>query len=137
MNDNKESDHRADVIDLAALSRPARRVVDIFDRLSKGQMPEPGSLDEALADLDAAPHPPGQLGADIDLLASGGKGGTRQNVLGAIERLRRITTVQPEAPGATVKRWRARPRQRRTRTRRKTPGQLQLPGIDDPKDATS
>ncbi len=124
----RKSTHHAEVIDLAALSRPARRVVDIYDQLTAGKAPKPGVLDQALSDLDAAPHPTGQLGEDINLLASGGLGGTRSSVIAAIERLRRIATVQPDQVPPKAKRRGKRRRKGRTRTGEH---QLQLPGITD------
>ena len=63
------------VIDLAAISQPARKVVAIYDDIAAGSRPEPGALDEALQNLDAGPRPPGRLGADIAMLASGAPGG--------------------------------------------------------------
>lgn len=120
------NNNEAEVIDLAALSRPARRVVDIYDQLTNGRPLKPGALDDALSDLDAAPHPAGQIGHDIELLASGGVGATREGVVSAIERLRRISTVQSEA-APTLRRWKAGPRHRRTP---RNDGQLQLPGMD-------
>ena len=129
------NDQDAEVIDLAAISRPARRVVEIYDQAKRGRTPKPGQLDDALCELDAIPHPPGQLGADIALLTSGGIGGTRQHVASAIERLRKISTVQPKpAPAQRVKKWKPRRRQPRSP---KTIGQLQLPGIEPDTGAAS
>ena len=116
------------VIDLAALSQQARRVVAIYDDIAAGSRPEPGALDEALKHLDAAPRPPGQLGIDIAMLASGAQGASRQSALAAIERLRRVGKFNPTPP--TSRRWRPRARQRRNR--RADTRQLQLPGFDLP-----
>lgn len=117
------------VIDLAAISERARKVVDLYDDIAAGSSPEPGALDEALQSLDAGPRPPGQLGIDIAMLASGGQGASRQSALAAIERLRRVGKVNPTPP--TSRRWRPRTRQRRDRRRADT-RQLQLPGFDLP-----
>lgn len=117
------------VIDLAAISRQARRVVAIYDDIAAGSRPEPGALDEALQNLDAGPRPPGQLGIDIAMLASGAQGSSRQSALAAIERLRRAGRVNPTPP--VSRRWRRRPRQQRDRRRADT-RQLQLPGFDLP-----
>lgn len=124
------------VIDLADISKRARKVVEIYDGLASGGRPEPGLLDAALHELDAGPRPPGQLGNDIALIASGGKGANKQSAVSAIERLRRITTVKATPP--TARRWRPRARQRRNRQRADT-RQLQLPGFehhDNPKEAS-
>ena len=127
------------VIDLADISQRARKVVEIYDGLASGDRPEPGVLDVALHDLDAGPRPPGQLGSDIALIASGGKGANKQSTVSAIERLRRITTVRSTPPTPpTARRWRPRTRQRRNRQRADT-RQLQLPGFEhhnNPKEAS-
>jgi hypothetical protein len=117
------------VIDLAAISQRARKVVAIYDDIAAGSRPEPGALDDALQNLDAGPRPPGQLGADIAMLASGAHGASRQSALAAIERLRRVGNVNSIPP--TSRRWRPRTRQRRDRRRADT-RQLQLPGFDLP-----
>ncbi len=123
------------VIDLADISQRARKVVEIYDGLASGDRPEPGALDAALHELDTGPRPPGQLGSDIALIASGAKGATRASAASAIERLRRITSVKPMPPAA--RRWRPRARQRRNRQRADT-RQLQLPGFEShgPKEAS-
>lgn len=124
------------VIDLAAISQRARKVVDLYDDIAAGSSPEPGALDEALKHLDAGPRPPGQLGIDIAMLASGAQGASRQSALAAIERLRRVGKVNPTPP--TSRRWRPRARQRRDRRRADT-RQLQLPGFglpEGPKEAS-
>ena len=115
-----------EVIDLAAIARPLERVMEIFDRLSRGQVPVPGSLDDALAALDDGPRPPGQLGDDIAVLVSGGAGHSRSEVLAAVDRLRRISLLQSEPPVAAV------PQPRRPQPKRAaTPGQLEIPGLGD------
>ena len=117
------------VIDLAAISQRARKVVALYDDIAAGSTPEPGALDEALQKLDTGPRPPGQLGSDIAMLASGAHGASRQSALAAIERLRRVGKVNPAPP--TARRWRPRARQRSNRRRADT-RQLQLPGFDLP-----
>ena len=117
------------VIDLAAISQQARRVVAIYDDIAAGGRPAPGALDEALHELDGGPRPPGRLRIDIALLASGAQGASRQSALAAIERLRRVGNVKSMPP--TPRRWRPRARQRRDRRHADT-RQLQLPGIDLP-----
>lgn len=124
------------VIDLADISQRARKVVAIYDDIAAGARPTPGALDDALHDLNSGPRPHGRLGSDIALLASGAEGADRQRALDAIERLRRVSSVNPEPPAA--RRWRPRARQRRDRRRADT-RQLQLPGFEaaeSPKDAS-
>ncbi len=117
------------VIDLDAISQRARKVVAIYDDIAAGSRPEPGALDDAPRDLDTGPRPPGQLGSDIALLASGAQGVNRQRALAAIERLRRVSTMNP-AP-LTSRRWSPRARQRRDRRRADT-RPLQMPGFEQP-----
>ncbi|MEZ5278975.1 MAG: hypothetical protein R2770_00750 [Acidimicrobiales bacterium] len=110
----------AEVIDLVRLAEPARQLVAIYDSIGQGTRPAPGRLDQVLRRLSAMPRPPGQLGADIELLASGGDG-DRARVVDAIERLRRISQLRPRP---AVKARRAR-----LPTGPSTSDQLQLPGI--------
>lgn len=124
------------VIDLADISQRARKVIAIYDDIAAGTQPAPGALDDALHDLESGPRPPGQLGSDIALLASGAQGADRQQALDAIERLRRVSSVNPAPPAS--RRWRPRARQRRDRRRPDT-RQLQLPGFEvseSPKEAS-
>lgn len=109
----------AEVIDLALLAEPARQLVAIYDGIGQGDRPAPGRLDEILLRLAAMPRPPGQLGADIELLASGGNG-DRAQVVDAIERLRRISQLRT-LPAARARRARL--------PNRRNSEQLQLPGI--------
>ena len=114
----------AEVIDLARIAGPASRLVAIYDGITRGDRPTPGRLDAVLGQLGDLPRPPGQLGADIALLASGGDGHDREKVVAAIERLRRVSTLGPSPTAASP------PASRRRRGRRKQPaGQLELPGI--------
>ena len=118
-----------EVIDLVGISQRAGKVVAIYDEIASGISRTPGALDDALKDLNATQLPPGRLGNDIALLASGAQGASRQHALDAIERLRRFSTVKPAQP--TSRRWRPRARQRRDRRRVDT-RQLQLPGFELP-----
>ena len=125
---NNTSSTSGEVIDLAALTKPAQRVVGIFDRLAQGETPSPGSLDEALEALDQAPRPSGPLGDDIALLVCGGDGHTRGEIVAAVERLRRVTTVKAAPPNST--RSKPRPRRKRQKPKPQT-RQLHLPGMAD------
>lgn len=114
----------AEVIDLARIAGPASRLVAIYDGITRGDRPTPGRLDAILGQLGELPRPPGQLGADIALLASGGDGHDREQVVAAIERLRRVSTLGCR-PATTPP-----PARRRARRQPKQPtGQLELPGI--------
>ena len=124
-----DTEHSLDakVIDLARISEPARQLVAIYDGIRRGDPPVPGRLDKVLGLLGDLPRPAGQLGADLDLLASGGDGFERDQVVAAIERLRRVSSLGARPPEA------AEPTRRRTR-RQGAPSpsvQLELPGISN------
>lgn len=123
MNSTTAEETLAEVIDLAALSGPARRVVGFYDDFLAGRRHERSQLDLALHELDALTATPGRLGRDVRLLVNGGRGCDRQNVIDAIERLRKVTAIQAGSRRST---------QRRRRRRLPTPGQLSLPGLDIP-----
>ena len=124
----QHENHGAVVIDLAAISAPARRVIALYDQVIAGAPPARGELDDALRELRSAPRPAGRLGHDIDLITSGGHGATRGAILDALERLRHVAAVRPSpAPRLPM---RARISTRR-RSRTPPPGQDPLPGIFD------
>lgn len=115
--------HGADVIDLAAISGPARRLVEIYDQIRSGQPPSTEQLDDALQALRVAPRPPGRLGRDITLLLEGSPNATKQDIDQAFERLRHVAAIlplQPQRPPALAL---------RRRGRRTFAGQQPLPGI--------
>lgn len=122
------SEHGLDakIIDLARIAEPARQLVAIYDGIMRGDRPAPGRLDKILEQLRDLPRPPGQLGADLDLLASGGDDCERDRVVAAIERLRRVSSLNARAPQAVA------PDRRRSRRSQAPPtGQLELPGISN------
>ena len=124
---NSEHELSAQVIDLAQIAEPAYRLVTICDSIERGNQPPPGQLSEILRQLEHLPRPPGQLGADIALLASGGDDLDQDHVLAAIRRLRRISSLRQRprpSPAVGV----SRPRSRR-RNSVAAENQLQLPGI--------
>jgi hypothetical protein len=121
--------HGAVVIDLAAISAPARRFFALYDKVAAGTPPARGELDDALRELRTAPRPVGRLGHNIDLVTSGGHGATRGAILDALERLRRVAAVQPSPPPRVP--MRARISTRRRQPRNPPPGQDPLPGIFD------
>ena len=118
------------VIDLAAISTPARRVLDLYDQILAGSPPGEGELDNALDALRNAPRPAGRMGRAIELVTSGGQGATQQAVLDALDLLRQVEGVQPTAPVKTPSRSRTAAA-RRNRTRTPPPGQDPLPGLFD------
>ncbi len=115
----------AAVVDLGPLSAACRDLVDWYDELIAGDQPPIGRLDCAITTLQALPAVGGQIGRDIDLIIAGGADSTHDDIIGAVERLRRLANhlaVPPSvAPAPTAP-------PRRT-TRRQAAGQRQLPGI--------
>ena len=92
---DSEHELNCQVIDLAQIAEPAYRLVTICDSIERGSRPPPGQLKEILRQLQRLPRPPGQLGADIALLASGRDDLDRDEVLAAVQRLRRISSLRP------------------------------------------
>ena len=119
------------VYDLAAISAPARRVIELYDRVIAGTPLARGELDDALEELHGTPRPRGRLGNDIDLVTRGGHGTTRGALLEAIERLRRVAAVQSN-PAPTVALRAPLSTRRRGRRHIVVRGQEPLPGIDNP-----
>lgn len=113
----------AAVIDLAAISGPARRLVAIYDQIRSGRPPCAEQLGDALQALRDAPRPPGRLGRDIALLIDGGPNATKDDIDEAFERLRHVTAIRPLAP------QRPPTRALRRRGRQALTGQQPLPGI--------
>ena len=110
-----DSEHElsGQVIDVAQIAEPAYRLVTICDSIERGNRPSLGQLNEILRELQCLPLPPGQLGADIALLASGGDDLDRDHVLAAIQRLRRVSSLRPRprpTPRDGVSRRRSRRR---------------------------
>lgn len=115
--------HTAAVIDLAAISGPARRLVAIYDQIRSGRPPCAEQLGDALQALRDAPRPPGRLGRDIALLIDGGPNATKDGIDEAFERLRQVAAIRSLEP--------ERPQTRglRRRGRQALTGQQPLPGI--------
>lgn len=103
--------HTAAVIDLAAISGPARQLVAIHDQISSGRPPRSKQLGDALQALRDAPRPSGRLGRDIALLIDGGPNATKDDIDEAFERLRHVAAIrslEPQRPPARVLRRRGR-----------------------------
>lgn len=115
--------HTAAVIDLAAISGPARRLVAIYDQIRSGRPPRTDQLGDALKALRDAPRPPGRLGRDIALLIDGGPNATKDDIDEAFERLRHVAAIRSLEP------QRPQTRVLRRRDRQALTGQQSLPGI--------
>jgi len=105
------SDPEADVIDLVTIGEACRRLIDWYDRQRAGDSPPITDLDPVMAQLQDLPDVPGELGQDINLVASGGVAHSPDEVIGAIERLRLVANHNQRPTG---------------------PGQDRLPGFDEP-----
>jgi len=120
-------EHSAQIIDLPAVTPPVRKLLAWFDELMADGDPPIGGLDAAVKELKALPHVPGRLGRDIDLLARGGAGAPRAEVVATLNRLRHIAAMDPQPIERSPKQHssgvRRRPR------RKPQPPQATLPGL--------
>lgn len=87
-------DEGAELIVLAPYIRQAQRLVHWYEAFADKDSPLPdiADLDEIVVDLKALPPLPGQLGEDLELIASGG-GGDKATIINAINRLRRLAAL--------------------------------------------
>ena len=120
-------DQKAEVIHLTLVVAPVRQLLAFYDGLLAGEQPDIDLLDEAVIKLKALPNIPGRLGRDIALIADGGRGASRNDIVGSLERLRQVAAMEPPPPP---------PRQRphSTSARRSKPkshdqSQATLPGM--------
>jgi hypothetical protein len=115
------------VIDLGSVATPVRAVIELYDRHHAGATIDPGELAAALQTLAAAPVLPGRLGDDIAILLDPATASAGE-LAKAVERLRRLASYPDVAE--------SRPRRRRSGSTR-IAGQLALPGVDAPPEATA
>ncbi len=127
MNDTRTAsepggDDDAQVIHLPAVIGPVRRLLGFYDDLLAGNEPPIEQLDDAVVEIKALPDIPGRLGRDLALIASGGNGASRHDIVGSIERLRHIAAMEPPpaTPPATVS---------LTRKKHTPASQATLPGL--------
>jgi hypothetical protein len=118
-------DHEAEIIHLTLVVAPVRQLLSFYDGLLAGEQPDIELLDEAVIKLKALPTIPGRLGRDIALIADGGRGASRNDIVGSLERLRQVPAMNPPGPAAQP---------RSTSTRKSKPkshdqSQATLPGM--------
>lgn len=89
-------DDDAQVIHLPDVIPPVRRILRFYDELIAGTQPSIKQLDDAVVELKALPSIPGRLGRDIALIADGGRGASRTDIVGSLERLRQVASMNPE-----------------------------------------
>ena len=89
------SDDDAQVIHLPDVIPAVRRVLNFYDKLIAGTQPSIKQLDDAVVQLKALPNIPGRLGRDIALIADGGRGASRNDIVGSLERLRQVAAMNP------------------------------------------
>lgn len=122
-NPTPGSDHDAEVIHLTLVIPPVRRLLAFYDQLLAGGQPAIELLDQAVIELKELPTVPGRLGRDIALIADGGRGANRNDIVGSLERLRQIAAMDPPEPATD-----AVPA-RRTKTKARPKTQATLPGM--------
>lgn len=121
-------DDEAEVIHLTLLIPPVRRLLAFYDDLLANKEPTIEQLDEAVVELKALPHIPGPLGRDIALIADGGRGATRNDIVGSLERLRQIAAMNPTPTQTRSAQPSTKKRSNDKRPKTVTP-QATLPGI--------
>ncbi len=129
------------VVNLAPLAAACQELISWYDRLIAGHQPPIKELDRIVTTLQLLPPTPGRVGRDIQLIVEGGKRYTRDQVIGALERLRSVADHTPaptpdnasrtSSPSQAVERPR---RPRRSKSRRLERSQDHLPGLEPSRD---
>lgn len=101
------------VIDLAVVAATVRQLLAWYDDLLADRDPPKGGLNDVLTQLKELPTVPGWLGRDITLMANGGRGASRHDIIGALERLRRVAAMSPEPTPAPTNQRSAEPKRLR------------------------
>jgi hypothetical protein len=84
---------RAGPAALGLILGPIRNLLVFYDELMGDGDPAITRLDEAVAQIKALPAVGGQLGRDLDLIASGGLGADRAQIVAALDRLRYLDSL--------------------------------------------
>jgi len=119
----------AQIIDLPTVTAAVRKLVSWFDDLLAGKDPPIGGLNAVMKELQALPGIPGRLGRDITLIAGGGAGANRVEVVAALNRLRHVASMEPEPQPKPPAIYEERKTSRRTRRKPANPPQATLPGL--------
>lgn len=99
LEDDEEDDvDVAQVIDLPIVTEAVGHLLDFYDRLLADDDPPISELDAAVARIWSLPPIPGRLGRDIALIARGGEGAGRGEIVAALERLRHLASMDPPQP---------------------------------------
>jgi len=99
--ETEPADPQAGVIDLAPISDACRELVNWYDEQLRGKHPTVDDLQPIVARLQDLPAMPGRLGRDIDLVVCGGVTNSRNDIVGAIERLRHVANYNTTPPDQT------------------------------------
>ena len=99
--ETEPTDPTAPVIDLAPISDACRGLVAWYDAQLSGAEPTIDALQPVMAQLQQLPEIPGRLGSDIELITSADASRTRDELVGAIERLRQVASHNASEPGQT------------------------------------
>ncbi len=127
--DTKPSSTDSTVVDLTPVSDACRELVGWYDQQLAADQPTVEGLQQVMTKLQGLPPMPGRLGKDIGLVVSGNTTRARDEVIGAIERLRRVANYEPVAAPEPVTVPRRGGRRRRVRKTPKSTGQSSLPSI--------
>ena len=99
--ETEPTDPPAGVIDLAPISDACSDLVNCYDDQLRGAHPTVDDLQPIVARLQDLSPMPGRLGRDIDLVVSRGDTNLRNDIVGAIERLRHVANYNNTPPGQT------------------------------------
>jgi hypothetical protein len=117
--------HESVLVDLVEIRSVCAAVVAWFDSYTAGTPSPIDELDRAVTRAKTLPHLAGALGRAVATIASGGRGATRDDIVGVVDQLRRAASVpnvdlrlRPSRP------WRSSRRRQLSRTT--TAGQLTL-----------
>ena len=115
------------VVDLGPLAAAWRELVAWHDDHLAGNHPAIADLDRIVTTLQVLPPVPGRIGRDIELIVTGGRGSTRNEIVGAVERLR---TLGNHTPAPTTTPTPTKRQARRSRAAGRPDAQASLPGFD-------
>jgi hypothetical protein len=118
--------HESVLVDLVEVRSVCAAVVDWFDSYTAGRPPPIDELDRAVTRAKTLPHLPGALGRARTTNAAGGRGATRDDIVGVVDQLRRAASV-PNVDLRLKPSVLQHSARRRQLSRNTTAGQLTLP----------
>jgi hypothetical protein len=87
-----------DLVNLAEIIPPVRDLLAFWDQVITDQDPPIEQLDDAVRRLKALPAIGGQIGQDLALMANGGRGAKRDQIVASLQRLRALASMDTHHP---------------------------------------